>query len=79
LLTGDFGTLAIRLPQPAYMQAYLQAAAIPLVSTSLNISGEAPATHAAAIPTGTPSLTLNEPLSGTPSRIFNPMTNQWLR
>lgn len=79
LLSGGQGTLAIRFPAAAYMQEYLGAAATPLVSTSLNVSGEPPALTAAQIPAGTPALTLPQPLSGTPSRIFNPLSGQWLR
>lgn len=79
LLTGEHATIAVRCPQAGYMQEYLAAAAIPLVSTSLNISGERAALSAGQIPAGIPALTLPEPLSGTPSRIFNPLTNEWLR
>lgn len=79
LLTGTHGTVAVRYPHPAYMQHYLAAIGQPLVSTSLNRSGEPAATSAAQIPQGIPALTLPEDLSGTPSRIFNPLTGQWLR
>lgn len=79
LLTGDFGTLAIRLPSVSYMQEYLNAYGGPLVSTSCNVSGQPPATSAGQLPVGIPALTLAEPLSGAPSRIFNPQTGQWLR
>ena len=79
LLKGEHGTVAVRLPQKPYMQEYLQAAGTPLVSTSLNISGEPPATSTAQIPQSIPSLTLPYKLSGTPSRIFNPLENKWLR
>jgi L-threonylcarbamoyladenylate synthase len=79
LLTGGLPTIAVRLPQPEYMQTYLQAAGQPIVSTSLNMSGEPPATRAEEVPTDIPALTLLQPLSGTPSRIFNPTENKWLR
>lgn len=79
LLTGGLPTIAVRLPQPAYMQDYLAAAGQPLVSTSLNLSGEPPATTRQEVPTDVPALTLPDALSGTPSRIFNPVTGMWLR
>lgn len=79
LITGGLPTVAIRLPQAVYMQEYLAAAATPLVSTSLNISGEPPATQSSQISPNITALTLPEPLSGTPSRIFNPLENKWLR
>ncbi len=79
LLTGGLPTIAIRLPQQPYMQSYLAAAGMPLVSTSLNLSGQPPATHANHIPVGVPALTLPYALSGTPSRIYNPLENTWLR
>lgn len=79
LLTGGHGTIAVRCPQSAYMQEYLAAAAIPLVSTSLNLSGKPPATHISQLPANLPALTLPEALSGTPSRIFNPLSSEWLR
>lgn len=79
LLTGGLPTIAVRLPQLAYMQAYLHAAGQPIVSTSLNLSGQPPATRAEDVPTDIPALTLPHPLSGTPSRIFNPLENIWLR
>lgn len=72
-------TVAVRAPTCAYMREYLQAFGGPLVSTSLNLSGQPPATHALQIPADIPALTLPQPLSGTPSRIFNPLQNEWLR
>ncbi|PZP39603.1 MAG: hypothetical protein DI585_03660 [Pseudomonas fluorescens] len=72
-------TIAVRCPHPHYMQAYLKAAGQPLVSTSLNISGEPAAIHDSQIPDSVLALTLPNTLSGVPSRIFNPHTNQWLR
>lgn len=79
LLTGSLPTIAIRLPQVEYMQEYLAAAQTPLVSTSLNTSGQPPALSAEEIPAGLPALTLPQALSGIPSRIFNPVTGHWLR
>lgn len=78
-LTGGLPTIAVRMAFAPYMQAYLEAAGTPLVSTSLNLSGQPPALEAAAIPTGVTALTLPHKLSGQPSRIYNPATNQWLR
>lgn len=79
LLTGGTGTIAVRQPQAHYVQEYLDAANMPLVSTSLNLTGESPATSAAEIPTHIAALTLPQSLSGVPSRIFNPLTGAWLR
>lgn len=79
LLTGGLPTIALRCPQLPYMRQYLRAFGKPLVSTSLNISGQPPATSHTEIPENLPSLTLPNPLSGQPSRIFNPLANTWLR
>ncbi|MFZ2619609.1 MAG: Sua5/YciO/YrdC/YwlC family protein [Alphaproteobacteria bacterium] len=70
---------AARVPATAYMQTYLQAWGKPLISTSLNVSGEPPVTHARHLPHGMVSLTLAEELSGNASRIFNPLMGVWLR
>ena len=78
-LTGGMPTIAVRLPQPDYMQDYLKAVGQPVVSTSLNLSGEPPAIRREEVPLDVPALTLPHPLSGTPSRIFNPVTGIWLR
>jgi len=61
------------------MQDYLKAAGQPVVSTSLNMSGEPPATTRDEVPADIAALTLPQPLSGTPSRIFNPVGGIWLR
>lgn len=79
LLTGGSGTIAVRQPQAHYMQEYLDAAGTPLVSTSLNLTGEPPATDATQVPAGIAALTLPAPLTGTPSRIYNPLEDTWLR
>ena len=42
-LTGDFGTLAVRITQHALTQQLCRAVDSPLVSTSANYSGESPA------------------------------------
>lgn len=78
-LTGGQNTIAIRLPSEPYMLEYLNYFGSPLVSTSLNLSGQPPATQAIQIPSEIPALTLPNPLSGQSSRILNPSTNQWLR
>ncbi len=78
-LTGGKGTIAVRCPSVPYMREYLEAFNGPLVSTSLNISGEPPAVSASQIPAGIPALTLPEALHGIPSRIFDPLQNTWLR
>ena len=79
LLTGGGESIAVRCPGTPYMQEYLTAWGGPLVSTSLNVSGEAPAVEASQIPSGVPALTLAEPLNGKPSKIFDPLANNWLR
>lgn len=79
LLAGGQHTVAVRLPHVAYVQQYIAAANGPLVSTSLNVSGQPPATAAAQIPQGIKSLTLPKALSGQPSRIYHTLTGQWLR
>lgn len=79
LLTGEHATLAVRRPTAPYMLEYLDAFGAPLVSTSLNVAGQPPATQASQLPLAIPALVLKEPLSGAPSRIYNPMENKWLR
>ena len=78
-LRGTFPTIAVRMPHVAYVQNYLQAWGGPLVSTSLNVSGAAPAITAAEVPSGIVTLTLPEALSGRASRIFDPVTGRWIR
>jgi L-threonylcarbamoyladenylate synthase len=79
LLTGGRGTVAVRCPATPYMREYLEAWKGPLVSTSLNLSGEPPVTEGAAISPGVAALTLSRPLSGCVSRVFDPVANTWLR
>lgn len=79
LLTGGRGSLALRWTACDYMQKYLSAWGGPLVSTSLNISGDLPATDAAAIPLTVPALTCPEPLPGYVSKVYDPMQGVWLR
>lgn len=79
LLRGGHPTIAIRCPATPYMQEYLQAWGGPLVSTSLNITGEPPATRLDQLSPDVISLTLPQPLSGKASSIFNPLTGEWYR
>jgi len=79
ILTGGLSTIAVRLPSCPYMLEYLETHGGPLCSTSLNISGEPPAIAMEQVPKGVPALTLPTPLSGSVSRIFNPVANSWLR
>ena len=79
LLTGGKGTVAVRLPHTPYMQEYLAFWGRPLVSTSLNITGEEPAVEVVEEPVGIASLTLQKPLPGTVSKIYDVTTKKWLR
>lgn len=76
---SGYPTVAVRAPTSPYMLEYLQAFAGPLVSTSLNLSGQPPATQPSQIPPDITALTLPKPLSGTPSRIYSPIEDKWLR
>lgn len=86
-LTGGRQTIAIRRPFVPYMQTYLAAWKTLsghglLVSTSCNLSGEAPAISAQTLPEnqeGIVNLTLKGDLSGEPSRIFDVNHNKFLR
>jgi L-threonylcarbamoyladenylate synthase len=78
-LTGGRDTIAVRCPDVGYMQEYLQVWDRPLVSTSLNMSGEDPAVDAEDIPEGITALTLAEPLNGKPSRIYDVVSGIWVR
>ncbi len=79
LLTGGRDTLAVRYARAGYMQEYLGAWGHPLVSTSLNSSGETPATEVSTIPADVVALTLPRPLSGIPSRIYDCAGRRWVR
>lgn len=79
LLTGARATIAVRCPAENYMQEYLQAWGKPLVSTSLNVSGEKPAVTAEGLPKNMPVLALETPLSGTVSRIYDLINGVWVR
>lgn len=78
-VTGGADTVALRLPSEPYMREYLNAWGGPLVSTSLNISGQAPVRRAEKIPSGPMALKLKKPLKGESSRIYNVVTGFWER
>lgn len=78
-ITGGHGTVAVRKPHNVEMLEYLSAWGGPLVSTSLNKSGETPAIYADDIPVNIPALTLSKPLSGEVSRMYNVLTSTWVR
>ena len=79
ILTGFQDTVAVRIPSELYMHEYLEKHKGPLVSTSLNLSGEPAARRAQQVPFGIVALTMKHRLSGKTSRIFNVITGEWLR
>lgn len=79
LLTGNRGTVAVRLPQKEYMQAYLKAWGGPLVSTSANISGEVPIQNVEDLAPGIFKLVAPEALTGGVSKIIDIKTGKVLR
>lgn len=79
ILTGFKETVAVRIPSELYMHEYLEKWKGPLVSTSLNLSGQPAVRRHQRIPHGVVSLTLEHRLSGETSRIFNVITGEWLR
>ncbi len=79
LLTGAFPTIAVRLPSEPYMKEYLAAWGQPLVSTSLNRSGEEPVLSGANVPADIPALTLPQPLAGKPSMIIDVVSGARIR
>ncbi len=79
LLTGGEKTIAVRLPQKDYMQEYLHRWGRPLVSTSANISGEAPATRAAEVLADIYILPNPSPLDGSTSVLVDSKTKKKLR
>lgn len=80
LLTGQFKDVAVRLPQPPYMRQYLQMWAGPLVSTSANLSGEDPIRDPNQIPDGIFVLKSDTVvMDGSVSRVFDPVSQGWLR
>lgn len=79
-LTGGVGTVAVRMPSKPYMQEYLGKWGGPLVSTSLNLSGQPPARLNRDIPAGPVALKLeSQRLDGSVSQIYNVLTGEWLR
>ena len=79
MITGGRGTVAIRLVSTDYMLEYLNRWGGPLVSTSLNVTGQPPVRRAERIPPGAIALPLKHRLSGDVSRIFNVVTGSWER
>lgn len=80
LLTGQFKDVAIRFPAPPYMRQYLQMWGGSLVSTSANLSGEEPIRDPRKIPDGVFVLKSdNITLDGSVSRVFDPVSQGWLR
>lgn len=79
LQTGGGPWVAVRFSHSPYVQAYMNLWRQPLISTSLNLSGQPPATQASQIPAGVIALTRPEALSGTVSRIYNPQEKNWIR
>lgn len=78
-ITGYRDTIAVRIPSEVYMHEYMEKWGGPLLSTSLNATGEPPARRADQIPYGPVSLTLDKTLPGTSTRIFDVMSGNWLR
>lgn len=78
-LTGGTGKVAVRMPEPAYVQEYLRNWNGPLVSTSANISGQAPALHTKDLDPLVFALTTPERLLGTVSKIIDAETGAVIR
>lgn len=78
LLTGGRGTIAVRVPQVAYVVDYVRAAGGVVVSTSLNASGAAPCVDGSEIPEDVVALRAGV-LSGAVSRIWDAAASVWLR
>lgn len=78
-LTGGRHTVAVRIPSCEYMHEYLSKWKGPLVSTSLNISGQPAVRSDKSIPYGPIALKYTESLSGSSSTIYNVLTGAWER
>ena len=78
-ITGYRDTVTVRIPSEMYMHEYLEKWGGPLVSTSLNTTGQPPARRKSQIPFGPVSLTLDKPLEGTSSGIFDVISGNWIR
>lgn len=78
-LTGGWKTVLVRLPHNPFMTIYLKMWGKPLVSTSLNKSGQPPATQKKQLPKGFARLTYGKKLSGQVSKIYDLKANKWLR
>jgi L-threonylcarbamoyladenylate synthase len=70
VLRGSGGTIALRCPGSDFLRAVLRAGGAPLVSTSANAPGGAPATRAEDAPSAGVDLVVDGgPLSGVPSTV----------
>ena len=79
-ITGGRSTVAIRMPEPVYMQEYLGKWGGALVSTSCNEAGMPPARRKEELPWGAVALTMpNGHLDGSVSVIYNVITGEWIR
>ncbi len=78
-LTGGSGKIAVRMPEPEYIQEYLRNWGGPLVSTSANITGQAPALHTKDLDPLVFALTTPQRLLGTVSRIIDAETGEQIR
>lgn len=79
-LTGNKNTIAVRMPSAPYMQEYLRKWGKPLVSTSLNLSGQPPARRSEEIGPGAVALSFkHKRLDGSVSQIYNVITGEWIR
>ncbi len=78
-LTGGSGKIAVRMPEPEYVQEYLRNWGAPLVSTSANITGQAPALHQKDLDPLVFALPTPQRLLGTVSRIIDAETGEQIR
>lgn len=84
VLTGELSmgkreSVAVRLPNSAYMREYLTLCGKIIVSATVYGKGRTPITDAAHLPHGFATLKLEEPLSGKLSKIYDPENGRWLR
>lgn len=79
LLTGGRGTVAVRLPKAPHVLRYLKPWGRALVSTSANLTGEAPITDGNLLPADVFALKLPQPLPGGVSRVIDARTGERLR
>lgn len=79
LLTGGRDTVALRMPSEPYMKEYLNAWGGPLVSTSLNKTGERAITEGDKVPENIIALRIPERLNGRESKIYDAINYSWIR